>query len=130
MKKLPQDPAVQGRGLGVLVVIAGLEDTVRGLLYFGVYMNSLCLQLLRSPLHSSEAVNKRTEIPLPVKFLYGILYPVPCFYLYCIMCVCFNIALVQTFLNHYFLAIFLFTFQTEQHPCPLPPQWNLFQQSS
>lgn len=66
----------------MLVVIAGLEDTVRGLLYFGVYVNLLCLQLLMSPLHSSEAVNKRTKIPLPVKFSYGILYSVLCFCLY------------------------------------------------
>lgn len=71
----------------MLVVIAGLEDTVRGLIFFAVYMNSLSLQLLVSPLHSSEAVKKGTEIPFPVKFLHGSLYPVPCFYLYYIMCV-------------------------------------------
>lgn len=74
-----------------------------------------------SPLHSSEAVNKRTKIPLPVKFPYGILYPVLCFYLYYIMCVCFIISLLWTFLNHYLLVIFLSTFQTEQHPCPPTP---------
>lgn len=82
-----------------------------------------------SPLHSSEAVNKRTKIPLPVKFPYEFctLFFV---FIYIILCVCVSIfPCCEHFWTIICLSFSCPHFKLNSIHVP-PPQWDLLQQSS